>query len=67
MWVRLAPEERRLVSKRTGKATPPSGREHPPKGGIPQERPVGPKAGNNAITTNMQNAVVRKAPRKGGR
>jgi len=54
------------MSKNSGKYTPPSGREHPPKSGVHGQRNSGPAAGNNAITTNMQNAVVRKAPRKGG-
>jgi len=55
------------MAKRSGKYTPPSGREHPPKSGVHGQRNSGPAAGNNAITTNMQNAVTRKAPRQGGR
>jgi len=36
------------------------GSQHPPKRQVKGAKPSGPKAGNNAITTSMPNAVIRK-------
>ena len=36
------------------------GSQHPPKRQVKGQKNSGPKAGNNAITTSMQNAVIRK-------